>query len=231
MEPTTPAPTTPPVAPLPTAPAPSAPNTFISPDYSGPSNSPLNKQNAFRIFIALLAVVIVGELAWAGYTLTRPVPASENAQPVFIAPVPSVPPMAAIALTGPVEATVGARIKVEVQIATTEQTDGADVILKYDPKVLQAMTINTGTIYPEYPIKTIDAVAGTISISGVSGTVATAFSDQGIFGNIEFKALRAGQTVVAVVYTAEATVDSNVLGSKAEKDILNKVQDLTINIR
>lgn len=237
MEPTTPAPTTPPVAPLPAAPEPvpsvsnATPSSFVSPDYTGPSNSPFSKQNAFKIFIALLAVVIIGELAWAGYTLTRPIPAAETGQPPFIAPAPSVPPMAAIALMGPTEATVGARIKVEVQIATTEQTDGADVILKYDPKVLQAMIINTGAIYPEYPIKTIDAAAGTISISGVSGTTAAAFSDQGIFGNIEFKALRAGQTVVAVVYTAEATIDSNVLGSKAEKDILNKVQDLTINIR
>lgn len=226
MEPTTPAPTPPPVTP-----APATPSSFVSPEYNGPSNSPLNKQNAFRIFVALLAVVIVGELAWAGYTLTRPVTAPETAQPPFIAPAPSVPPMAAIALTGPTEATVGGIIKVEVQIATTEQTDGADVILKYDPKVLQAMTITPGTIYPEYPIKTINASAGTVSISGVAGTDAVGFSDQGIFGNVEFKILRAGQTVVAVDYTADATVDSNVLGSKAEKDILNKVQDLTINIK
>lgn len=221
MEPTTPAPTTPPPA-----------ASYVDPQYTGPSNSPFNQQNAFRLLVGLLGLVMVGELAWAGYTLTRPVQAPvANDQPVVITAPSPIPAAAVIVLTGPTEATKGAVIKVDIDLASTEQADGADLIIKYDPKVLQATTITPGTIYADYPVKNIDAVAGKINISAVTGPDIVGFSGQGMFGSITFKALRAGQTTIAIDYTADVTTDSNVLGSKAEKDILSTVKDLTINIK
>ena len=52
------------------------------------------------------------------------------------------------------------------------QTDGADILLKYNQEILEILEILPGEAYSEYPIK--EAVDGTIKITGLSDSITLA---------------------------------------------------------
>src|SRR3990167_7973764 len=65
------------------------------------------------------------------------------------------------------------------------QTDGTDAILIYDSTRFTANSIQSGTIYPDYPGNNIDEAAGKITVSGLA-SVAQAFTGQGVLATINF---------------------------------------------
>lgn len=212
--------------------------SVVSPQYAGatpPSTtSGPSKRNIVKILFIVMGVLIVGELAWAAYTLTRPLPVAQESTTVaktVASPTPSPTPTASLSFQGPTTATVGATIKVDVILKSSEPTDGADALIKYDPAMLTAQAPTAGTLYQEYPSRTVDAKNGLVVLSGLTSQGSTGFSGTGTLGTLTFKALKAGQTTLSIDYTAGATTESNVIGSGISKDILTGTEPLTITVK
>lgn len=209
------------------------PNTYVDPGYT-PTKGSFLSQNTFKIAVAVLGVLILGEIIWAGYTLLHPNQSpSGNSAPTLVSkttPSPT-PAKASLVLSGPETATVGATLKVSIDLSSSEATDGVDAVLKYDPLVFQALSVDPGAIYPEYPIKTIDAANGKITLSAVTSPDAPGFKGDGLYGSITLKTLKAGPAVISIDYVAGSTTDSNILGNVSAKDILTSVKDLNVNVK
>jgi hypothetical protein len=111
------------------------------------------------------------------------------------------------------------------------QTDGTDVILKYDPtKLTIAQTdITNGKIYADYPGNSIDSTAGKISVSGIA-QVSQAFSGKGTFATLKFKVNSAASGTTALAFDFDPnnksnSTDSNVVERGTVADVLNAVTD------
>jgi hypothetical protein len=181
------------------------------------------------LFIA--AALVIVEIAWGAYTLTRPLPsgsaasagASNNAEET---------PKAVASLLGPSTATVGQNFKVDVELSSTSPAQGADLIVKYDPKVLELVKVKqeaatVGKVFTDYPANSADN-SGIITISGV--TPSTGFSGKGVFATLNFKVITKGKTNISFDYKMGSTTDSNVTESASGSDILGKVNNLEVLI-
>lgn len=110
------------------------------------------------------------------------------------------------------------------------QTDGSDAILKYDPSRINAASITSGTIYPDYPGNNIDSASGKITISGLA-SVQQAFSSKGTLATINFSIPEnapTGATSVKFEFDPNdkaKTTDSNVVERGTIVDVLNSVVD------
>lgn len=185
--------------------------------------------------IVLAVLLVVAELVWAGYTLTRPVikTTPEEIQLNSKEEKPISDKSATLVLNGPTSVNTNETFKVEVELTTDAFTIGTDLILKYDPKVLEIVALDktastVGKIYKDYPANSFDA-NGTIAVSGVSTD--KGFIGKGIFASLNFKAKSKGATKITIDFKPNVTIDSNVTESSTGSDILKSVNslDLTIN--
>lgn len=186
--------------------------------------------------LIIVGVVLAAELAWAGYTLTRPVPPAN-----FKATTPPIQETglnvttASLSLNGPTSVIVGQSFDVDIMLEVPIETDAADVIFNYDPALLEVVTFGTGaattgTLYPNYPVNSVDSTLGRIVLAGATDPGAKAFTGQGTFATVTFKAKAKGQTTLTFEYTKGSTTDSNVVDSKQGRDILDKVTNLVLSI-
>ncbi len=110
------------------------------------------------------------------------------------------------------------------------QTDGSDALIKYDPTRINATSITSGTIYPDYPGNNIDSQTGKITISGLA-SVTAAFSGKGTLATINFAVPEnapTGATSVKFEFDPNdkaKTTDSNVVERGTIVDVLNSVVD------
>lgn len=187
-----------------------------------------------KVVLGVAAVVLMGELVWAGWTLTKtpvpPPPRTANNLPA----ITKVEPKTTITLSAS-SATVkiGQKVAVNIEISTNRPTDGTDLIILYNPKLLSVVpngtaAVSVGTLYGSYPINKFDDKAGQVMVSGIStqgGVIA-----QGNFGSLEFSAKAAGKVAVALDFTRGSTTDSNVIESKTARDILTDVRNVEVTI-
>lgn len=183
----------------------------------------LTKRNLFII----LGVIIALEVAWAGWTLfkgTSPTPGISKQQ-AFVSPK-----SAEVTLTSDrTSLKVGEKATVSINLSSDIYTDGADLIVTYDPKLLSAKPAILGTLYSDYPQNALEDELGRISISGITGQRRGVLAN-GLFGTIEFSAKAKGVAKVVVDFTPGATGDSNITESGTGKDILEKVSSLELEI-
>lgn len=188
-----------------------------------------------RTIVILMGVVVMGEILWAGYSLTKP-PSESSPQ---ASPSAEITPSASLTLFGPSMASKGAEFRVDINLTTSAETESADIIITYDPKSLSIQpvataekqtAVTTGAIFQDFPINAYDAKTGKITLSAIS-TGSAGFSGQGKIGYITFKAIKSGTTEVSIDYTEGSTTQSIVLSSKADKNILNQVKNLTVDIK
>lgn len=179
------------------------------------------------IFVILGAVILI-EILWAGRILLTPV--SKTGEKF-----PEVGGGRITLLAPQKDYKLNENIKVTIGLSTGDSvTDGADVVIKYDPKVLEATAgaFEKGTIYPEYPNIQIDPKEGMIQLSGISSTkIGSTFGGVGVFGRLSFKAKSAGAATLSVEFAPGATNDSNIIESKSGKDVLESVSNLNLNIK
>lgn len=202
------------------------------PNISAAAKLPLTK-----IILSILAIVVVGELIWAGVTLTKGtnVPIIDNITQQTI----EIKPAQVILQANKQELKVGEELMVDILVDTGgKPTDGSDVILNFDPKTLAVQfssvsgklsPVLPGMVYGSFPINTLDSTGSKIVISGISSVGAT-FSGQGSLGSVTFKAIAPGSTTVAVDFILGSTVDSNIIESNSAKDILTNVKNLNLQI-
>lgn len=112
-------------------------------------------------------------------------------------------------------------------------TDGTDLVISYNPALLEAVEsslFTSGDIYTEYPIVTNDVKTGTIRISGISASDGEGFVGTGNFGTLLFKTKKNGNTTVTVVFKKGLTTDSNIIETKTNTDVLSGVYNLDLAI-
>ena len=117
----------------------------------------------------------------------------------------------------------GSQFNVQVEINTGgDPTIETDLILRYDPSILQVSNVVFGSLYPEN-VHTIDSVSGTLSTFSYFSTseVGDNFSGSGVLATVEFTGLNSGTSSVTVSCTPAATNDSNILREGTAQDILD----------
>lgn len=133
---------------------------------------------------------------------------------------------------------VGDTVPVTVKVDTAGfPTLGTDVVIKYDPNLLELgskASLVSGNAYPEYPASNFDQKNGIIVISGISALNGKEFSGLADFVTINFKAKAAGTANINFDFTPGGTADSNIIKLGVENDpsvdILSKVSNLSVNI-
>jgi len=117
----------------------------------------------------------------------------------------------------------GNQFDVQILLDTgSEETIETDVVLNYDPTVLQVGEVTFGQLYPEN-IHNIDAVAGSLSMfSYFSGTDSgNSFSGTGVLATVQFNGLSPGTSVVSIQCIPSATNESNIIRQSPSGDILD----------
>lgn len=182
-----------------------------------------------KFIFAVLGLILLVELIYAVRVLTLPVSSPVVSRNSIQAKV------AKISLNTPKKVYgVSEIVPVSVTIDTGGQTiDGADLIIQYDPKILEASSagLTKGGIFEEYPIVSVDTSKGLISISGIS-SLQNGFKGVGQFANINLRAKVTGRTSLTIDFKGKgATIDSNLVEANASKDILEKVDNLELTVQ
>lgn len=182
----------------------------------------INKKN----ILILLGVVILVEVLWAGWVLYQ----TNRQISQTVLPTVTKPKLTQIALqTDKTSVKVGEKFTVSINILSDKSTDGTDLIINYDPKLLLAEPVILGTLYNEYPINTIDVKVGKVTISGIS-TETDRINPNGLFGSIVFTAKAPGSSGISLEFTPGSTVDTNVIEQGTGKDVLESVKNVNIII-
>ncbi|MBI2040241.1 hypothetical protein HYT18_04145 [Candidatus Microgenomates bacterium] len=186
-----------------------------------------------NLFILLGAVILI-EVIWAGWTLSK----SSSTQPAATtAPQTAKKSLTAISLKADkTSLKVGDQVSVSVNLSSDKLTVGTDVYISFDPKLLSVETtaadkapLIVGNIYPSYPLNTLDLAGGKIAASGITQDPGGVLAN-GLFGSVVFKAKAAGQTKITIDFTPSSTTDSNVTELSTAQDVLDKVENLELNI-
>lgn len=186
-----------------------------------------------RIFYVLAAVVILIEVVWAYFSILKPAPVVDQ----------TIPPQteeekgkdAKLNFSGPNTATIGATFKVDVILSTQKPTGGADLILKYDPNMLELIpnnnqAVSPGKIYQEYPVNEVDPKQGKITLIGLTSPQSKGFVGQDVLATLTFKAKSKEETTLSIDFTKGSTTDSNVSEEGSGVDLLNQVSKYTVNV-
>lgn len=190
-----------------------------------------------KVIFMILGLMVIAELIWAGWTVLKPAPIP---QPVVIEETPVLVDFnrkASITLAVAIPVVkVKDSFDVQVSVNATSETDGLDVILKYDPQLLTVEASGTAkqpvqvtSLYDEYPVNKVDEKAGLITLSGIS-TKNDGIMPNGLLGTIKFTAKAVGTTEIKLNYSANQSTDSNVTAHGDGQDILDQPNDLTIDI-
>lgn len=106
---------------------------------------------------------------------------------------------------------------------------GVGTIINYDPFMISATAIQTGQIFTDYPMSSINNQRGKITISGIAASPDHLFSGTGEFARITFKPNQLGHSDITFSFEPGSTTDSNIAVTFGSGDILTKVNQLTIN--
>lgn len=177
-------------------------------------NKPFDNKKAL-IFVAVSFFVVV-ELIWGiNYLktlpqLTAPTQAATGALLSFS------PAQKAVR--------VGESFDVELLLDTKGiETSGTDVIINYDPTVIEVLNVRPGLLYQKYPLNEVDAAGGKIGLSGIA-VPPKPFSGKGTLAYLKLKALKKGAATLSIEFTKAQTTDSNVVqAGSGGKDVLDKV--------
>lgn len=184
-----------------------------------------------RIIFLVLGIIILVEVVYAVRVLTSRFPV-----PSLFLPTGNVvqKTIGKISLNVPKTSFNAAEtIPVSVIIDTGSNTiSGADLIVRFDPKILEATPedLVRGKIFDGYPVMSVDAKKGLISISGIN-SLKNGFKGSGQFALINLKAKAQGKTTLTIDFKKGSTTDSNLVEVNSSKDVLESVDNLELNIQ
>lgn len=182
-----------------------------------------------KIIFVILGIIVLGEFVYALKVLNSPLPPAP-VQRKTVAPLSS----AKISLNSPkLSYSLNEIVPVSVVVASGGRTlDGTDVIIHFDPKILEATSgaIVKGKTFDEYPLMTVDSKKGLVTVSGIN-SLKNGFKGAGQFIMINFKAKTTGKAAVVIDYKPGSTSDSNLVETETSKDILDGVDNLELIIQ
>lgn len=205
------------------------PNVPVTPPVSAPPfrGGPLKMLLNKKIIFAVLGIVVLVEVVWAVSSLMKPKPT----------PVASSPSSSAVAITKVTSATliatpsavkVGDKINVKINLSSQVKSDGVDMIILYDPKLLSvesasaATPVKTGSLFSSYPQNKLDDKLGRIAVSGIADQAGGVLAN-GSLGEVTFVAKTAGKTKITLDFTPGSASDSNIVETGTGNDVLGKV--------
>ncbi len=125
---------------------------------------------------------------------------------------------------------IGAPFTVSIMVDTAGYSSGGvGTIINYDPFMISATAIETGTIFTDYPMSSINNERGKITISGIAASADHLFSGSGEFARITFKPNQLGSSDISFLFQPGSTTDSNIAVTFGNGDILTKVNGLKTN--
>ncbi len=204
-------------------------NTFNAGNFNI-DNQP-KKFSVPKIIFIVLGVAVVIEIIYAVFSLWpkgTPTPLSlvQNTQTTEA----SIPRMSLA--VSQLSFTVDEVVPVSVTVDTgSNSISGVDLIIQYDPEILEVSNedIAVGDVMDEYPLRSVDAEQGLVSISGIS-SLGNSFLGKGELATINFKAKSAGQTSLLINFEKDTTVASNLVEANSSRNILGEVDNLEILI-
>lgn len=212
----------------------SQPNPESQPN---PDDAPVRKGLSLSRKTVLLIVgfLLLGEIAWAGWTLTRGDTQAETVAAPAVSSTPAAPLGEVILAADKTVVRKGDKFSLSVNVQSTVLTDGTDLIILYDPKLLSVMaekgkkSVTVGKVYTDYPINTVDEKTGRIVVSGISSKDGGVLAE-GVFGTVVFQAEEEGTANISLDFTPGSTTDSNIIEAESGRDILSKVNNLQVTI-
>ncbi|MBI3486362.1 hypothetical protein HY025_05500 [Candidatus Daviesbacteria bacterium] len=190
-----------------------------------------------KILFIVLILIIIAELIWGAWYIFRPLQKRINSSPQnsLVTKLPKSTASIKLSSINP-SVSVGDKLSVDINLSSKNTpSDGVDIVIKYDPNFLRVEGKNEevfikGSVFPEYLGYKVDNKLGVLRISGISEVTSAPAIAQGLFGTVNFKAVNQGTTQVVVDFKPGNTTDSNVIDSKSNKDILDKVSNLSVKI-
>jgi hypothetical protein len=120
---------------------------------------------------------------------------------------------------------------VDIIVDTVKQSaHGTGVKITFDPEVLEVISIETGSIFGDYPVASYDNSVGKIIISGISSSIRNEFNGRGVFATLTFRAIKKGGTTLQFDYQPGSTTDSNIAVTYGTGDILSNVNSLLVTV-
>lgn len=221
-----------------TSPQVNIPNTPLPANQEvAPANQDPMQKKFFskKIIFLILGIIVAAEIAWAATMLLKPadpavVPSSTPSDNVQVDTVQKT----MISLTSDsASLKVGETFTVKIGITSSSNTDGADIIINYDPKYLSVEPVDEspvvlGSLYSDYPVNKIEK-EGKIVVSGIS-SIEGGVVPNGLFGSIKFMPKITGNTQIKIDFQTDDTRETNIIAAGEGKDVLSEVQDLSIEI-
>jgi hypothetical protein len=107
-------------------------------------------------------------------------------------------------------------------------TDAANVVVHYDPGVLEVVSVTQGTILPSYAVR-IDPTIGQVFIHGYN--YESVFQGSGTLARITFRVnASVDETSVTAEFVSEDTADSNIADYPSTLDILGSVSNAVYHL-
>lgn len=179
-----------------------------------------------KIPLLIFIVVILFELVVGFKILQTPVPKIKLLEPISGGKI--------VLLSDKTDVPVGDEVSVDIKVSTGGHvTDGTDVVLNYDPKLLEVSDetfFTPGEIYVDYPVLTIDSKNGVIKLSGISSVDQSGFNGIGVFGTLSFKTKKSGNATISVIFKKDETTESNIIETQTTRDVLAGVYNLDLKI-
>lgn len=186
-----------------------------------------------KVIIILVVVVLLAEVVWAVWTVKNRSanPAVEPASQLTAAPVKASTVLSLT--TAKTDVQVGQLFEVKVDLFSNKTVEGVDVLITYDPKILEVQSVNKpialNQVFDDYPVNIADPSLGKVVFSGISSS-STGAKSLGVLGSLTFKAKALGKAKISLDFTPGSTKDSNVIDSQLKRDILERVDNLDISI-
>lgn len=198
-------------------------------------------RNIVYSLIGIALIVIVAELVWA-YKVVQ-----KSSDIFSYVSLPSTKQTSqsesvadgSISLKAPKQVLKsGEKLTVTAYISSNDRkTDGTDVVINYDPKILSVEIIGpekkvmaVSDIYSEYPSNNVGDNDGTLKVSGISN-IPDGTAVNGVLGSVIFSAKGKGKTAIVVQYSPGETIESNMVETKTGRDLLGKVENLEVEVK
>lgn len=151
----------------------------------------------------------------------RPMP------PPTKAPEPTIRARGSLTLLGPREVQVGREFLINVDLETEALVDGVDVVLQFDPKILEAKAASPSALFPTYPFIKFDNQNGRAEVSATT-KINQPFKGEGSLVTVSFVLKTPGETSIILLAEEENTTDSNIAEHQTGRDLLMEGAVLSI---
>jgi hypothetical protein len=130
-----------------------------------------------------------------------------------------------------IQTKAGETFQTEVEIDTAgASVGGVGAKIIFDPQRVQVTNIETFPVFPDYPAKTFDNTAGTVTISGIVNSKDAQYTGKAKFATISWKAVNGGSADISFDFQPNSTKDSNIAVLYGNGDILEKVNSVSVSV-